>query len=597
MATTLTDLQLTRTAADVDGLPVDKSLVLRFQMGEPGVYDEIFARYQPFAERICMRVLGNREDAQEAVQETMLRVLRGLPVFNGRYQLQAWIARIATNVSVDMVRARARRPQNGMEINDLLDARGADDLDPEEIVTRILEQERVRAVLHEIPDHHREVLLLREFEGRSHEEIAGTMGVSPAQAKALIHRAKGTFRRAWGEEHRGIAAFLPWFLIPAGLRRLSGGLNNLAARASVSPVATEATASTAEKVTAAAVAVMVAGTVGVGAIAVRHSKDIPKPSPAAAVVAPAPVQEAAVVSVAVGPPVVKHPKPKAAQPEVPVVTVPAPVETSTPEPSPVTEPSGNPSPPPVVLPPAWTFGFESAFAFAACDCPLQMKVKTSHVDRQEDGDVAFRQTLGGSGYDAGGAEAWSMTMEYEGVVVGQTGTLGYLNMYIATAAGGWYPYTTSGGSLLSATSDDQGLTTYTFTGAYQLRGTQEVVDDAMLAPETGSYQASFTFWSDGQTLICPTSSLWDDSRLRTVTREEQPWLRCDVIQGRAVNCLTAPERDDRVLAVGSPGRTSLARCGERGSGLERLGTPVGLTPPDLTRATHMLGSGAKGVSA
>ena len=40
----------------------------------------------------------------------MLRVLRGLPVFNGRYQLQAWITRIATNVSVDMVRARARRP-------------------------------------------------------------------------------------------------------------------------------------------------------------------------------------------------------------------------------------------------------------------------------------------------------------------------------------------------------------------------------------------------------------------------------------------------------------------------------------------------------
>ena len=287
MATTLSDLELSRRAADVDDLPVDKSLVLRFQMGHPEAYDEIFARYRPLAERVCMRILGDREDAQEAVQETMLRVLRGLPVFNGRYQLQAWIARIATNVSVDMVRARGRRPQQSAGLHDLGDDAFTDaSMDPEKLVEQILERERVLSILDEIPPHHREALVLRELEGRSHEEIGDALGVSPAQAKALIHRAKSTFRRAWGEERHGIAAFLPWFLIPA----CSAGWavrHRPSRRAHRPPGVTEATASTAEKVTAAAVAVVVAGTVGVGAYAVRHVHRAPA-SPAPAHAAPAP---------------------------------------------------------------------------------------------------------------------------------------------------------------------------------------------------------------------------------------------------------------------------------------------------------------------
>ena len=137
MATSLSDLELAPRTTDVDDVPVDKLLVLQFQNGGREAYAEIFERYRPLTERICYRILGNREDAQEAVQETMLRVLRGLETFNGRYQLQAWIARIATNVSVDMVRARARRPNTGVGLHDLdehadaaLDPGGARHADP-----------------------------------------------------------------------------------------------------------------------------------------------------------------------------------------------------------------------------------------------------------------------------------------------------------------------------------------------------------------------------------------------------------------------------------------------------------------------------------
>ena len=104
-----------------------------------------------------------------------------------------------------MVRARSRRPQRDPVTPDITEnARLIVALtdDTSEAVERVLDQEEIRSILSEIPDHHREALVLREFEGRSHEEIGEALGVSPQQAKALIHRAKKSFRRAWDRRRR-----------------------------------------------------------------------------------------------------------------------------------------------------------------------------------------------------------------------------------------------------------------------------------------------------------------------------------------------------------------------------------------------------------
>ncbi len=460
MASTLSDLELERRGPDVDDVPVDKLLVLRYQMGNPEAYAEIFERYRPLTERICYRILGSREDAQEAVQETMLRVLRGLETFNGRYQLQAWIARIATNVSVDMVRARARRPQSGAGLDDIDEASSDDELDPEAIVTRILEQERVRAVLDDIPEHHREVLLLREFEGRSHEEIAGTMGVSPAQAKALIHRAKGTFRRAWGEDRHGVAAFAPWFLIPSLFRRIADAAQTLGGRVAATPVMAEATATTAEKVTAAAVAVVVAGTVGVGALAVRHAHHAPaKPSPVVVIAPVAPATTPLTVERPLLPPKTRSVKPhkKPHKAVVPIVVV-APSPGSDPSvtpgsPSTDPSPSGNPSPgpstPPVVGPaPAWGMNFTAGTAWdGACgDCPAAAWLVSSQVSGTAGQSVTIAQVAEGSALDSLGHPSWKVYLQYWGSADGDSGQLQY-QFKLATTEG-WYTY--SGAAVLTS---------------------------------------------------------------------------------------------------------------------------------------------------
>ena len=177
-------------------------------------------------------------------------------------------------------------------------------------VERVLDQEEIRSTLASIPDHHREALVLREFEGRSHEEIADALGVSPKQAKALIHRAKKSFRRAWdeGSDRRGVAVLAPLFLLapsrmPGFLRKILQPAHDVVASATATaqqaalqvtaaPAVAQGAISMTDKVTAAAITVIVAGTVSVGAVAIRHTEKPSKPTPATASPAPVPVSPA-----------------------------------------------------------------------------------------------------------------------------------------------------------------------------------------------------------------------------------------------------------------------------------------------------------------
>jgi RNA polymerase sigma-70 factor (ECF subfamily) len=189
-----------RPGASSPGSAADCDLVWAFHQGDPSAYPEIYRRYRPLVDRVCRRLLCNHADAEEAAQETMLRVLQGLPNFDGTH-LKAWVSRIATNICVDVLRSRARRPMNGDAVP--LTGNGANrGEDPSEIVERLAEEGRVHALLVRLPQEQRVALVLREFEGLSHRQIAVTLGKSPAQVKALLHRARERFRRAWDEERR-----------------------------------------------------------------------------------------------------------------------------------------------------------------------------------------------------------------------------------------------------------------------------------------------------------------------------------------------------------------------------------------------------------
>lgn len=177
---------------------LDKDLVLAFKRGDKGAYQAIYDRYKQRVSGICRKMLGRPEEAQEASQETFIRVYQALGRFNGRYQLGPWVTRIATNVCLDQIRARSRRPVETtlLELFES-DARSPVESDPETLVIRNAESRRIRRALDELPPLHRAAIVLRDFEGLSYGEIGLVLGVTDAQVKALLHRARQRFKRSW----------------------------------------------------------------------------------------------------------------------------------------------------------------------------------------------------------------------------------------------------------------------------------------------------------------------------------------------------------------------------------------------------------------
>ncbi|MEA2452295.1 MAG: polymerase sigma-70 factor, subfamily [Actinomycetota bacterium] len=187
----------------------DRELVVAFKGGVPEAYDEMYARYNERVYRVCHRMLDSHDDAREATQETFLKAYLALPRFNGQYRLGAWLARIAANVCLDHIRRRAR----SAAVTPLTEHHEAAHVEPgpEDLVVRDVP---ALSMLETIQPLHARALELRNLQGFSHKEIADQLHMSPMQVKALLHRARVSFKRAWDNASG-------WALAPlVGLRSL-----------------------------------------------------------------------------------------------------------------------------------------------------------------------------------------------------------------------------------------------------------------------------------------------------------------------------------------------------------------------------------------
>jgi RNA polymerase sigma-70 factor (ECF subfamily) len=497
-----------------DGYAVldDRLLVLDFQAGNPQAFVEIHRRYGGLARHVCSRFLPTHQDADEAFQETMIRVFQGLYGFNGRYALQPWIARIAKNVSLDILRGRARRPQadDSAPSSDELPMPG-DEAD--EIVERLVQRDMVLAVLSDLPETHRRALILRELEGRSHREVAQEMEITTSQAKALIHRAKGSFRRRWLERvadrggMMGIALLpLVWLAHAAdGLRRFGDRLGHAAQTAQMAaPEAVTSTVSAsaapvasgmAERLVAAGVTILLAGGVTVGAAKIVTGR-ADKPADRATVIAPAPV----VTRHREEPPRENAPAgfddPRFGDDEIkaepPIVVEPSPSPLAEPSPGPEPSPSPEAEPPPEETPPppppapAWSLSLDSSIALGSFD----FQRLSSRIIGNPSKSFAFSETVEGSPASKG-ALIQRVYLVYRGSARKDEGSIDLL-MFVDTALGR-YRYDASG-LLESVSGTDDGAVSYVYTADYA-RTDGPIADEAV--PTQGTTRLAISFWPDG----------------------------------------------------------------------------------------------------
>jgi RNA polymerase sigma-70 factor (ECF subfamily) len=491
------------TYADLD----DRMLVLDFQAGNEDAFSEIHRRYSGLARHVCQRILRNAEDADEATQEAMLRVYQGLSRFNGRYAVQPWVARIATNVSLDVTRARARRPrESDWAIAELHEVLHEPSDDPLEQVERSLDREQINRVLDLIPEHHRDALVLRELEGRSHKEIGEVLGVTPSQAKALIHRAKGSFRRAWDgvTGRHGVGALVIFFTAPfrgrGFLARLLQPATELAAASTAAPAVTAPLVSTGERVTAAALAVVVAGSAAVGAVTLKHQphRDKAVSTPSVTVVAPA--------SPSPKPPVdrVRKETPNKAKLIPAIVASPSiilsPSPSLTPSPTPSPSPSESPSPPasstPAIGPaPPWSMSFWSSVPIGN----WEPGVDSVSINGTTGNKLAFSEEVSGPAVTSQNPEGW-LSVGFSGSAQGASGKVKL--WIILDTVEGRFVYEAPG-RLTKVTEAEDSRVDYTFTGSYFPVGWPVAEDGSSFVngePHNGTFRLDLRFWGDGTTL-------------------------------------------------------------------------------------------------
>ena len=149
-------------------------------------FHELVHRYQRRLFAVCVRVLGSPSDAEDAVQETFVRLARGAAGFRGDAKLSTWLYRVARNVCTDHVRYDARRPSTPVEdVAAVADEPHADDLIGARETAMTLE-----AALARLDDQSRLLLLLVAVEGLSYAEAAAAVDLPVGTVKSRVSRAR-----------------------------------------------------------------------------------------------------------------------------------------------------------------------------------------------------------------------------------------------------------------------------------------------------------------------------------------------------------------------------------------------------------------------
>jgi len=183
----------------------DRALIAQAQSGDTVAFRRLVERHQRRAFAIAVGLVRDENDAREICQEAFLRVYRGLANFEGGSSFFTWLYRIVTNLSIDLMRKPGRKAAELDENRtNLLDEAGGDfalvsridGADPIDVVRRKEMAKRIGAALEALPSYHRAVILMREVEGMSYEEMAEAMNVSKGTIMSRLFHARQKMQRA-----------------------------------------------------------------------------------------------------------------------------------------------------------------------------------------------------------------------------------------------------------------------------------------------------------------------------------------------------------------------------------------------------------------
>lgn len=173
----------------------EQELVARARAGDQDAFEQLVLDNQKRIYTLCLRMTGDPEDGRDLAQEAFLNAWRGLPGFKGDSSFATWVYRLAGNACLDFLRRQKRRQgvEGGPSIDDE-DSGWSEPADPRqdpegETLRRELKQQ-VEEGLAALPEHHRQVLVMRELSGLSYQEIGQALQLDLGTVKSRIARAR-----------------------------------------------------------------------------------------------------------------------------------------------------------------------------------------------------------------------------------------------------------------------------------------------------------------------------------------------------------------------------------------------------------------------
>ena len=163
--------------------------------GDVNAFEKLVKEYEKNVYNLALRMTGNSEDAADMSQEAFIKAYNSITSFRGDSKFSVWLYRIVSNVCLDFLRSRSRKQtvslsaenDDGEDVElDIADETQS----PELLLDRSMTRDAERRGLAALPPDHREILLLREIQGLSYEEIADVLGLEEGTVKSRIFRAR-----------------------------------------------------------------------------------------------------------------------------------------------------------------------------------------------------------------------------------------------------------------------------------------------------------------------------------------------------------------------------------------------------------------------
>lgn len=185
-----------RRGASSDVGPSDRELVTAANAGDRGALEQLLRRHHDHLHVLCRRICRDRGDAEDATQNALVAIVRGLPRYDGRAEFTTWAHRVTTNACLDELRRRSRRPL--LLAADQVDGVGdapprtgvAGPVDPADAALGSEERGRLQRALDELDDTFRIPVVLRDVADLDYAEIAELLDLPPGTVRSRIARGR-----------------------------------------------------------------------------------------------------------------------------------------------------------------------------------------------------------------------------------------------------------------------------------------------------------------------------------------------------------------------------------------------------------------------